>query len=77
MSEHRAEPTLKWLGLATSLPIMTLAGAFIGYYLPISAGQPNLSTLGVIIGTLGGFLLSLVELWNYARKASKQEKQKI
>lgn len=69
---------LRWLGLATSLPVMTLAGAYIGYFLAVSTGQKGIiSGIGVALGAFAGFFLSLFELWSYARKESNNiEKEK-
>ncbi|MFX0094236.1 MAG: hypothetical protein ACFFBD_21035 [Candidatus Hodarchaeota archaeon] len=74
MSGGQSEPALKWLGLASSLPIMTFVGAALGYYLTLSVGYTGIfNAIGVTIGAFAGFFLSLFELLNYARKDSKKQ----
>jgi hypothetical protein len=74
MSESQSRSSLALVGLATSLPIMTVAGAFLGYYIALSTGSEGFTTIGVIGGAFVGFLLSLVELWSYTRSQAKQRK---
>ena len=74
MSESQSKSSLALVGLATSLPIMTVAGAFLGYYLALSTGSEQFTALGVIGGASIGFLLSLIELWSYVRSTAKHRR---
>ncbi|MEM3593991.1 MAG: AtpZ/AtpI family protein [Candidatus Jordarchaeaceae archaeon] len=58
----------KWLAIGSELPIMILAGVFIGYYVGEEFGPP-FSTFSLILGAAFGFLvgtyniIKIVKIW--------------
>jgi len=51
----------KWIAVGSELPIMVLAGAYIGYYL--GEQNPSIASVSIILGALLGFILGVYNIY--------------
>ena len=68
----------KWLALGSEIPIMVLAGAFIGRYFGEQFGEPY-SAFWIVVGTVLGLLVGtynlvkIVRVWEAREAAAKMK----
>ena len=62
----------RYYSAVSSLPILVIAGLFVGFYIGESLGGGSLSSLLAVLGAISGLAISLYELIRLERKESKQ-----
>jgi len=66
---------MKWMSIATEIPIMVAVCAYIGYMVGKKYGS-NFELIGIVVGGLVGFILGTISVLMTAGFISRKKTQK-
>ncbi|MHA2363423.1 MAG: hypothetical protein ACXAC7_05660 [Candidatus Hodarchaeales archaeon] len=74
--KQKQRSDLQWYGYASGIPIMPIAGLFIGWYIGENLGGKPFNQIFAVLGALLFFFISVIEFAFMARKEGQLDKKK-